>query len=97
VFGRGPERKGQMPPVCRGGERITIVETSKNQRWREELLKSKWRPHMNEEITMRKILSKMPQNRETWVPSHTVLNANGKTRLRMHNGDSDNACATEKL
>ena len=42
---------------------------------------------MNEEIAMRKILSKMPQNRETWVPSHTVLNANGKTGLRMQNED----------
>jgi hypothetical protein len=96
VSGGGPEKRGQIPHVCRGVERITIVETSKNSEMREELLKSKW-PYMNEEIAMRKVLSKMPHNRETWVPSHTVLNANGKTRLRMKNGNSETVCRTERL
>jgi hypothetical protein len=75
-------------------QKLCAVETSESllvkrpeyQRWREKLLKSKW-PHMNEEITIGKVLSKIPLNRETGVPSHTVLNANGKTRSKMQNGD----------
>ena len=30
VSGGGPESRGQMPPVRKGGERITIAETSKS-------------------------------------------------------------------
>jgi hypothetical protein len=48
----------------------------------EELLQSKW-PQINEDIAIRKKLSKMPLSKE-----HTVLNANRKTRLRKQNGDS---------
>jgi len=59
-----------------------LLKCPEYQRWREELPKSKL-AHINEERAVRKILSKMPQNRETWVPSQTVLNVNGKSRLRM--------------
>jgi hypothetical protein len=49
--------------------------------WREELLKSK-RPQINEELTIRKTLSKMPLSREALAPSHTILDANWKNQAK---------------
>jgi hypothetical protein len=70
------------------------------QSWREELQKSE-RPQNSEELTVRKTLSKMPLSREAWAPSHTILDANGKTGLRKQNlvgGESKNeiVCRIEK-
>ena len=59
-----------------------------NQTGGEELLQSKW-PHssINDDIAIRKKLSKMPLTKESELTAHTVLNANRKTRLRKQDED----------
>jgi hypothetical protein len=58
------ERRGRcLLCAVEVGESL-LLKRPETEGWRQELLKCKW-PHMNEEVAMRKILSKMPQNRET--------------------------------
>jgi len=49
--------------VGEGRESYLLLKCPGTHRWREELLQSTW-PEINEEIAIRKILSKMALNRE---------------------------------
>lgn len=87
VPARNLENKGEsLVPPMRGEESEfhLLLKCPETQRWREELLKSK-RPQINEELAVMKTLSKMPLNREAWAPSHIILDANEKIRLRKQN------------